>query len=277
MMSAIATLLMTAQFVNPSVSIMMPNVLFGFFEKTEEFRETYEVAPGTKMQVHNANGDIKISQWDEDYVEVYAKKKTSHGEEELAKVDIEVVIDDMMKVRTKYLEKNVRVSVKYDIKVPKEVVVHEVRTSNGEIELRGTNGDTRLMTSNGEVYVVDVKGTVSAQTSNGEIEIKRTTAVLEANTSNGEVSVEIRNMPEEGTKISSSNGSIHVHISDDLNADLRAVTSMGNVQIRDVDLGSRFTATSQTSTLLTGEIGEGGRSINVSTSNGEIRIYRLDE
>ncbi|MDH4209883.1 MAG: DUF4097 family beta strand repeat-containing protein [candidate division WOR-3 bacterium] len=277
MMSVIATLLITAQVVNPSVSIMVPNALFGFFEKTEEFRETYEVPSGTKLQVHNANGDIKISQWGEDYVEVYAKKKTSHGEEELAKVDIEVVVDDMMKVRTKYLEKDARVSVKYDIKVPKDVVVQEIKTSNGEIEIKGTNGDTRLMTSNGEIYVTDVNGTVSVQTSNGEIEIKRTTAVLEANTSNGEVSVEIYNMPEDGTNISSSNGSIQVYISDELNAGLRAATSIGKVHIKDVELQSRFTATSQTSSVLVGEIGEGGRSINVSTSNGEIRFHRLAE
>jgi DUF4097 and DUF4098 domain-containing protein YvlB len=230
-MSAIAMLLMTAQLVNPSISVIVPSALFGLFEKTEEFRETYHVAPGTKMQVHNANGDIKISHWSEDYVEVYAKKKTNHGEEELTKIKIEVLIDEKMEIRTKYLEKNVRVSVKYDIKVPKGVIVEEVKTSNGEIEIRGTNGDVRVMTSNGEIYVFDVKGTVSAQTSNGEIEIRRTTAVLEASTSNGEILVEIHKMPEGGTHISSSNGSVDVYIADDLNADLSAATSLGTVRL----------------------------------------------
>lgn len=275
MISALAMLLMTAQLANPSISVIVPNALFGLFEKTEEFRETYEVPRGIRMQVQNANGEIKISHWDEDHVEVYAKKKTNHGEAELAKVKIEVTIDDQMEIRTKYLEKNVRVSVKYDIKVPDGVIVEEVKTSNGEIEISGTRGDVRLMTSNGEIYVSDVMGSVSAQTSNGEIEIKRATAVLEANTSNGEIAVEIYDVPEGGTDISSSNGSIDVYIVDDLNADLRAATSIGKVQIRDVELRSRFTAVSQASTLLTGEIGDGGRSINVSTSNGEIELHRL--
>lgn len=275
-MSSIAMLLMTVQMANPSVSVIMPNALFGLFEKTEEFRETYEVPRGMKMQVHNANGEIKISRWAEDYVEVYAKKKTNHGEAELAKVKIEVTIDDRMKIRTKYLEKNARVSVKYDIRVPEGVIVEEAKTSNGEIEIRGTEGDVRLMTSNGEIYVYDVRGTVSAQTSNGEIEIKRANAVMEANTSNGEILVEIYDVPEGGTDISSSNGSIDVYIGDDLNADLRAATSIGKVQIRDVELRSRFTAISQASTVLTGEIGDGGRPINVNTSNGEIELHRLE-
>lgn len=274
-MSMIAALLVAAQALNPSISVIAPNTLIGIFEKTEEFRQTYGVPSGTKVQVQNANGDIKISQWAEDYVEVYAKKKTNHGEDELAKVDIEVTVDDVMKIRTKYLEKNVRVSVKYDIKVPRGVIVQKVKTSNGEIELNGTEGDTKAMTSNGEIYVFDVEGIVSLQTSNGEIEVRRTAGVLEANTSNGEVYVEVHNIPEGGTNISSSNGSIDVYISDEVNADLRAATSMGNVHIKDLELRSRFKVTSQASTLLTGEIGKGGGLISVSTSNGEIEIHRL--
>ncbi|UCD06272.1 MAG: hypothetical protein JSV98_03320 [candidate division WOR-3 bacterium] len=275
MTSMIAALLVAAQALNPSISVVAPNTLVSIFEKTEEFRQTYSVPSGTKVQVKNANGEIKISKWSEDYVEVYAEKKTNYGEDELAKVNIEVTVDDVMKIRTKYLEKNVRVSVKYDIKVPEGVTVQEVRTSNGEIELNGTAGNTKAMTSNGEIYVFDVEGIVSLETSNGEIEVRRTSGVLEANTSNGEVHVEVHSIPEDGTNISSSNGSIDVYISDEVNADLRAATSMGNVHLKDLELRSRFKVTSQASTLLTGEIGRGGGLISVSTSNGEIELHRL--
>lgn len=275
MMSIIATLLVAAQALNPSISVAVPNALFGIFEQTEEFRQSYDVPSGTKVQVHNANGDIMISRWAEDHVEVYAKKKTNHGEDELAKVEIEVTVDNVMEIRTKYLEKNARVSVKYDIRIPKGVIVQEVKTSNGEIELKGTEGNTKAVTSNGEIRVSDVDGIVRLETSNGEIEVRRTTGVLEANTSNGEIHVEVHNIPEDGTRISSSNGSIDLFISDEVNADLRAATSMGKVRIKDIELRKRFTAASQAATLLTGVIGKGGGLISVNTSNGEIELHRL--
>lgn len=276
-MNALTTVLMMVQVFNPSMSATLPNTLIGFFEKTEEFRETYTVSPGTELQIENANGDIKISQWTEDYVEVHAKKKTNYGEEELAKVNIEVVVNGTMRIRTKYLEKNVHVSVTYAIRVPKDVVVQKVRTSNGEIEVNGTRGDVEALTSNGEIDLKNIRGAVSANTSNGEIEIKGTTAVVKANTSNGEVRVEIHTVPEAGTEISTSNGSIHVYIVDDLNADLMAATSRGRVHMEDLSLQSRFKVASVSSTVLVGEIGEGGRSLNISTSNGEIGLYRTSK
>lgn len=275
MTNIIALTLLAAQLSSPSVAGNVANTLFGFFEKTEEFRETYEVPSGTQMQVHNANGDIRISQWTEDFVEVYAKKKTNHGQEELSKVDIEVIIDDMMYIRTKYLEKNTRVSVTYTIRVPRSLVVQNVRTSNGNIELNGTRGDTEVMTSNGDIDLKDVEGTVYVETSNGEIDIEETAAVLEAHTSNGDVHVEIYSIPEEGTDITTSNGSIDLRINDQLNADINAATSMGKVYVKDLALESRFTATSVTSTVLKGKLGDGGSLINVGTSNGDVRLYGL--
>lgn len=273
-MNTLATVLVMVQAFCPSISVV-PNALIGFFGKTEEFRETYRIAPGTELLVENANGDIKISQWAEDHVEVYAKKKTNHGEEELAKVEVEVIVNGEMRVRTKYLEKDVRVSVSYVIRVPDEVVVRKVKTSNGEIEISGTKGDVEALTSNGEIDLNDIRGAVSARTSNGEIEIKGTTAIVEAKTSNGEIRAEILTLPENGTEISTSNGSIHVYIVDDLNADLMAATSRGRVQVEDVSLQSRVKAASHSSSVLVGEIGNGGRPLNLSTSNGEISLRKM--
>jgi DUF4097 and DUF4098 domain-containing protein YvlB len=275
MVSTLAMALIVVQLANPSISVAVPNGLIGFFETTEEFHETYTVAPGTKLEVDNANGDIEISRWKEDYVEVYAKKRTNHGQEELDKARIDVVVDDLFRVRTKYLEKNTRVSVHYVIRVPSNVVVDLVKTSNGRIELDGTRGDTEVVTSNGHVNLKDVAGTVRVRTCNGKIEIKGKTAVREANTSNGSIRIDLHSIPEDGSEIVTSNGSIDLYVDVELNADLRGTTSLGKISIRDLALESRFTAATESSTLIMGKIGEGGRLIGVSTSNGEIRLYGL--
>jgi DUF4097 and DUF4098 domain-containing protein YvlB len=118
---------------------------------------------------------------------------------------------------------------------------------------------------------------VQVQTSNGDIEIKGATAIIEAGTSNGDILVEIQLVPEEGTEIATSNGSIDLYVSEKLNADLTTATSMGEVSIRDLELESQFTARTGSMTKVKGRIGSGGSLVDVHTSNGNIRIYRLGE
>lgn len=277
MISVLAITLVSCQLCNPAVSSMLPNTIIGFFEKTEEFRETYEVSPGTELQVINVNGDVELNTWDKDYVEVHAIKKTNHDRDELAKVQVEVVTGDVMEIRTEYLERNARVSVDYHIRIPEQVVVQRVSTSNGDIELKETKGDTRVMTSNGDVDLKDVVGIVQVQTANGDIDTRGATAISEANTSNGDISAEIRLIPDEGSEIATSNGSIDLFVSGELNANLNCATSMGEVSIDDIDLQSQVTGRTGSSTLLKGVIGKGGALIRVKTSNGNIRLYGLGE
>lgn len=277
MIGAFALVLVLGQPCNSSLSGMLGNTMFSFFEKTEKFHETYQVNPGTKMYISNVNGDVDVKQWDKDYVEVNATKKTNRDRNELAKMAVEVVTGAVMEIQTEYLEKNARVSVDYQIWIPEQVMVQKVTTSNGDIMLREISGDAEVVTSNGDIDLKDVIGAVQVQTSNGDIEIRGATTIIEAGTSNGDILAEIRQVPEEGTEIATSNGSIDLYFSEKLNADLASATSMGEVSIKDLDLESQFTARTGSTTKIKGRIGKGGRIVDVHTSNGDIRLYRLAE
>jgi DUF4097 and DUF4098 domain-containing protein YvlB len=277
MISVLALTLVSFQLGNPSVSSMLPNTMICLFEKTEEFREAYEVSPGTKLQVINVNGDIELKKWDKDYVEVHATKKTNRDRDELAKVRVEVVTGDELEIRTEYLEKNAHVSVDYRVRVPGYVVVQKVSTSNGDIELKEIKGDAKVMTSNGDVDLKDVVGIVQVQTANGGIDIRGATVIIEARTSNGDILAQIRQILDGGVEIATSNGSIDLFVSGKLNADLNCATSMGEVSIGDIGLQSRFTTRTGSSVQLRGLIGKGGALIQVQTSNGDIRLKGLGE
>ena len=54
-----------------------------FADAEEEFHETYTVENGTGVEIHNVNGNIDISSWDKDYVDVYALKRTKRDRDEL--------------------------------------------------------------------------------------------------------------------------------------------------------------------------------------------------
>lgn len=276
MINALVAVLMVVQLSNSNVSSTIGKTLVSFFEKTEEFNETYNVSPGTELFLTNRNGDVTLQQWDKDYVEVRATKKTNHDRDELAKVRIDVAIDDKMVIRSEYLEEKARVSVDYWISVPSYVVVDKITTANGDIELNSTQGDTRLVTANGDVDVKDVKGIIHVQTANGDIEVRTTTAMTKATTANGDIRADIQALPDEGTMIKTSNGSIDLLVSKKLNADLHCATSMGEVEVKGIDVHVQSTKKTITSAQIKGRIGDGGPEIGAHTSNGDISIRGID-
>ena len=276
MINALAVVLVVGQLCNPSVSSMIGKSMVSFFEKTEEFNETYEVGPGTGLAVNNRNGDVKLEKWDKEHVEVHATKKTNHGRDELAKVEIQVTIGDRMEIRSEYRDKKARVSVDYRIRIPSYVVVEEISTANGDVVLRSTKGDTQATTANGDIDVKDVIGTVYVQSANGDIKVRTTSAIAKAATANGDIRVDIRALPDEGTAISTSNGSIDLLVSKDLNADLHCTTSMGEVGIKGLDVNTRIATRAATFAQVKGQINDGGPKIDAHTSNGDINIHGID-
>ena len=259
------------------------------FRYTKEFCKTYSVKPGITISVYNRNGDIDISKWDKDEIEVRALITSNRGKGELDKVEIEVSTDGDMEIRTKYLKKRARVSVDYEIKVPANVIVGRLESSNGRLDLVGTKGPSVLKTSNGRIDVEDAEGDIDAETSNGRIEIENVSGYVNARTSNGRIKitgtagisrirtsngrikVEIPDIKGDEVEIKTSNGSVDVYISPDLNADIELDTSNGKISLHDIKLE----VSELKKTYVKGKLGEGGVRISVDTSNGNIKLYKL--
>ena len=255
---------------------------------TETFDETYEVSSGTQFEIRNRNGNVNIQGWDRSQIKVHATKKIHWGGK-LENVEIQVSQGSDFKIETIYLVKNPRVSVSYDLRVPVNVVVKLVRTSNGKIELEATHGDTEVETSNGKIEVKDavgdidahtsngaieikdVKGFVSAHTSNGAINVERATGVVELETSNGAIETEVPAIGENGLRVRTSNGTIELNLASDLNVDLEAKTSNGKIKLDDLEVIVKEISKN----TLRGKIGEGGKKISCRTSNGRIVLKKL--
>lgn len=255
---------------------------------TESFDEAYEISPGTRFEILNRDGSIDITGWDKSRIEVHAIKKTRWGGK-LENVEINVLPGLEFRVETVHVVKNPKVSVSYDVKVPFNLIVKRIRTSNGEIELEGTHGDIEVETSNGAIEIEgsegdidastsngtidieDVKGYVSAHTSNGTIRVKRTTGVVVLETSNGSIETEVRGLKGNGLRIRTSNGAIELKFDAGLNADIEAKTSNGKIKLDDVEVLVKEISKSS----LRGKIGTGGKKILCRTSNGTIVLKSL--
>ena len=149
----------------------------------------------------------------------------------------------------------------------------EATTSNGSIEVNELSGSATLKTSNGRVRADGVRGNFSATTSNGsmdvtieELDAGRT---LELVSSNGTVTAALRKFNNNPITVRTTNSSINVKLPEGVNADVRASTSNGSIS-SDFDVVTRTSSKNR----LDGRMGNGGALLDLTTSNGTVRLMR---
>ena len=111
-------------------------------DETDRFEQSYPFNPNGKVEVSNINGSIKIEAWDRAEIKLVAVK-TASSKERLA--DVKVKIDagqDSFKVETEYTswknrtwQRNEKLSVDYELTVPRTAVLKEIESVNGSIDV----------------------------------------------------------------------------------------------------------------------------------------------
>jgi hypothetical protein len=252
---------------------------------TREFKGTYSVNRTTAVEVHNLNGAVEIIGDDGDTAFVNATLSTLYGSSELDRVQILVTTDGVLRVETIHPVPPARVSVNYQVTIPREVPVATIDSSNGGITVRGVRGTASLTTSNGPITVEtftgdvtghtsngaivfrDVLGTASASTSNAEIILQNVSAIILAETSNGRITADVLSVDQDVVLLT-SNARVVIQLAPDLDADLSLSTSNGQILLTNIPV----TVQQSTRTTLQGTIGSGGHTISVTTSNADIEV-----
>jgi DUF4097 and DUF4098 domain-containing protein YvlB len=242
-------------------------------QTTDYFNGEYDVTEDTILKVTTFNGQIEINFWDGETVSFNAIKKSRLGQDELDKAEINVLeSDDLIEIVAEYVgTRSTTPSVDMNIKIPKNVTVEYVKTSNGAILINEVKGNISVTTSNGDIEIENIKGYISASTSNGRIDVKDTTGVKDLKTSNGRIYAEIFDFIDDIT-ISSSNGGIEIYINPQLNADIEMTTSNGQISISGISLN----VTNSEDKHIVGKLGLGGNKIDIHTSNGNIYLRKLE-
>lgn len=275
----------------------------------EEYHENYPVPPGIQVEVENVNGNIEISSWDSETVEIHAVKKTRKGRRELERLRIDVTVDGVMTIKTvkdDFMDGDdedetffdrlfgrgfghgwPKVSVDFTIKVPRTVNLTLAKTTNGNVRLLGTSGDTEAISTNGNVRITAADGVLSARTTNGNITIgesrvlsaKSTNGSIDiregsliggAKTTNGSIDAELSDTLSGDVDITTVNGSVDIYLNPDMDADLDMRSSNGKITAE----GFKITVSSISKKNIAGELGGGGYALHVRTVNGSIRMHR---
>lgn len=241
--------------------------------QTVDFHHSYPLSPNGRVAVETYNGSIEVTGWDEPTIDISGAKYARTID--LAE-DIHISIDHSPNAVT---IRAVRPSMRrgndgarFVIKVPRTAILDRLVSSNGAIRTIDGAGPSRFKTSNGSIRVTGLRGTLEANTSNGAIHADLTDAdgPVRLDTSNGAIELRLPEKFDDDVRAHTSNGGITVRAAGNLNARLAARTSNGRVtsdhEVR--------TSGEISKTRLDGTIGAGGPLLDLSTSNGGIRIAR---
>ncbi len=275
-----------------------------YSDEEEEFHKTYTVNAGTDVEVNNINGEINISTWDGNNVDIQALKRTKEDKDELDKVTIEVNLNEILEIKTVYRKpaeedsffrrifdwggNSPKVSVDFTIKLPVSAILSKAVSVNGNVSIHGTHGDTVTKTINGSINVDNTDGLVEAKTTNGNISVTGGATVRDAKTINGSISISdgaligqaetingsikaslLKNRIE-NTNISTVNGSVDLYLSPDINADISLKTANGKISTESFLMKVNTISKRE----FIGTLGSGGQTISVRTVNGSINLYK---
>jgi DUF4097 and DUF4098 domain-containing protein YvlB len=245
-------------------------VLDGAWNRVQEdFHYSYPLSAGGRIEVENQNGPIDISGWDQNTVDISGTKYANRPER-LRDLRIEVTnTPNSVSVRT------VRPSdqwgnggVRYSIRVPRRAELDRIVTSNGPISVDSIDGPARLHTSNGRIHGSGITGALDAETSNGQIALTDLGGPATVHTSNGAVELAFDMVRE--VRAGTSNGGITLRLPAGAGASVHARTSNSAIS-SDFDVTAHGLLSRHS---LEGTIGSGGPLLDLSTSNGAIRILR---
>ncbi|HLZ45670.1 MAG TPA: DUF4097 family beta strand repeat-containing protein [Gemmatimonadales bacterium] len=236
----------------------------------QDFNWHGRIAAGKRLEIKGVNGDVRAVLASGAEAVVNARKTARRSDPD--EVEIKVVESDQAVTicavyptpararRENTCEpgdhwssstENNDVVVDFDIQVPAGVEF-DGQTVNGQMSAEGLKGDVRASTVNGTVRV-------------------STTGIAEASTVNGSVYAEMGRADwTNDLEFSTVNGGITLLLPGKLDTDIRANTVNGDIETDwPLTVSGRFSQR-----RVHGTIGAGGRGLNLSTVNGEIRLKK---
>lgn len=241
-------------------------------EVKEYFESEYLTTDYTILRISTVNGVINVSSWNGLTITLNATKRSRYGYDDLEKADIIVTENNNeITIEIQHIKPIRSRAVDLDVKIPYNVTVKSASSVNGPIQITNTKGDAVLSNTNGLIIAEGIDGYVKASTTNGGIDIKSTTGVDDLTTINGRISTEIYDIKDD-IDIQSTNGGITIYLNPTINASIEITTTNGDISVYD----SIISITESSSKYLKGTIGNGGKKINIKTTNSGIKVFKLE-
>ncbi len=233
--------------------------------ETAEWRKTYELSPGGRVEISNVNGRIDVEPSAGNTVEVVAQKVAKGHTPAGAKEALER-IEIREEVSSSSVQKE---SVSISTKLPRGGGWFDMGGAQVKYSVRVPAGaEVKFTTVNGGVNVTGLSGRVTAETTNGGVVGRDISGTIDASTTNGGVDVELARLGEGGAKLECTNGGIRLRLPADAKASISASVTNGGIDTS----GLSIETTQSSRRRLEGRLNGGGAPIHIEGTNGGIRI-----
>lgn len=240
----------------------------GSYSVTETETRNYPAPPA--LSVETTNGTVTVSgEAREDVAVTVTKRATDEQSLEAARAVTSGGDDEPLALRADHGGSPSDVAIDFEVALPADVPVETLEANNGSVELRDATGDARLETTNGTVTAERVDGYLDLRTKNGEVTARDVTGIDRAESTNGRVEVEIDDLRADAS-IETTSGSVTVLAGEELDADVRLTTSLGDIDAPALD-GS---ASGLGKLAVSGTVGDGGHRLTVGTKIGSVDFER---
>jgi DUF4097 and DUF4098 domain-containing protein YvlB len=225
----------------------------GDLPERDEIRQTYQIAPGARVEIANINGPLEIETVSGNTAEIYVVRSArTRADLEYRKIVIENT-PTSFKLYSEQAENeagnNVTVRHRAVLKLPRP----------SALSVRNINGSAR---------VGDVDGPVTLGNINGQLEVGQAAQFAELSNVNGNVTLTIDRLGERGIRMRNVNGNINLRFLGEVNADVEVRSFNGTVNSSLPNMSVQKVGRSD----FRGQIGAGGTPITGSHINGIITI-----
>ena len=257
--------------------------------KTSMRDDTFAVGVNPRLVVRGFNGRIRVRAGEPGSIRVRAKLKKPRGIQYSAVQEGDLVTVEAKPDRQSegFLHGLSRQNSGANIEVSVPVTTSvDLATSNGPVELQGTESSGAIQTKNGPIRVENFKGDLNATTKNAPITVKTLSGSAELSSLNSRVSIEDAHgrfdarttngtikfqgsiEPKSSNRLSTVNGNIKVALDADPSLKLTAATVNGRIRCE----VAGFVASVEKRQQLKGTVGEGEAELIAKTVNGSIVI-----
>ena len=241
--------------------------------------KSFKDASLKKVMATTSHGDISVSEVPASQTRVEVYIHSGNSNQHLSKQEIQKKLDEYYTLdislsgdvlnasahqKKEILFNETGLSISFVIYVPK-TASSILKTSHGNIDLKGLEGSQDVETSHGDVSISKITGKVVGRTSHGNVSVTDCNKDVDVSTDHGDVTS--RNC--EGTiKLITSHGNIDLR---DIKGKVRAGTEHGDVSGNTIS-GELTASTSHGNVNLDGM----SSSVNASTDHGDISLTAIN-
>ena len=220
---------------------------------TTTLTRTYELDGDSSFGVHMIKGNVNVTGADVESVVVKIVKKGGSAAERSAARVLESKTDEGLTLLTAPGAPSV--SVSYEVSVPRDMHRLEIETQQGDVHVSGFAGAVVADVRAGDIEFRDVSGEVRSKLIKGNTKVFHSGAEREGS-----------------QQFSVVKGNIEATFADGANADLKAETLDGNIEVADA-FGLRVER-APAGRHIAGRLGEGGEALLFKVTNGDIRLKK---